>query len=62
MEPALSSRFNNLLDQSNAVVANPGFFSVGNHYSLPLDLDVGVFGSIPYELPIEVVRDALAVN
>ena len=50
--------FNNLLDQSTSVVVNPAMFAVENHYSLPVDLDLGIYDSVPCDLPREVVRDA----
>ena len=34
--PAHTSRFNNLLDQSNSVVVNPAIFSVENQFSPPV--------------------------
>ena len=54
--------FNNLLDQSTSVVGNPAIFSVGSQYSLSIDLDLGIYGSVPCDLPREVVWDTLAVN
>jgi len=51
-----------MLDQSTSVVVNPAILLVGSQYSLLVDLDLGVYGSIPCDLPREVVRDALAVN
>jgi len=62
VKPAHFSCLNNLVDQSSSVVVNPAILSVGSQYSLPVDLDLGVYGSVACDLPREVVRDALAVN
>ena len=60
--PLHTSRFDNLLDQSTSMVFNPTIFSVESHYSLPVDLNLGIYGNFPCDLPRVVVRDALAVN
>jgi len=60
--PTQISRCNNMLDHSTSMVVNPAILSVGSQYSLPADLELGVYGSVPCDLPREVVRDALAVN
>jgi len=56
------SHISQLVDQSTSVVVNPAILSVGSQFSLPVDLDLGVYGSVPCDLPREMVRDALPVN
>ena len=51
-----------MLDHSTSVVVNPPILSVGSQYFLPVDLELGIYGSVPCDLPREAVRDALAVN
>jgi len=51
-----------MLDHSSSVVVNPAILSVGNQYSLPVDLESGVYGSVLCDLPRKAVRDAPAVN
>jgi len=60
--PTHISRFKNMLDHSTSVVVNPAIPSVGSQYSLPVDLELGVYDSVLCNSPREVVRDALAVN
>jgi len=45
--PAHIFQFNNMVDHSASVVVNPAIPSVGSHYSLPVDLDLGVYGGVP---------------
>lgn len=54
--------FNEVIDQPNAPVVNPPPFYVGNHSSHSVDLGLGVFGSVPCDLPREVVLDALIMS
>ena len=44
---------------------NPALFVGENHYALPhipVNLDLGIYGSVHCDLPREVVWDALAIN
>ena len=53
---------NNLLDQPTSLVVNPPFLSIEHRDFQPVNLGLGVYGSVPCDLPKEVVRDALAIS
>jgi len=53
---------NNLLEQPSSLVVNPPLLSMEDRGFHPVNLGVGVYGSVPCDLPREVVRDALAIS
>ena len=53
---------NELIEQPTSLVVNPPLFPMGNHSSHSVDLCLGVFGSVPCDLPREVIRDSLAMS
>ena len=55
-------RLNNLLDQPTFLVINPPFLSMEDRDFHPVNLGSSVYGSVPCDLPGEVVRDALAIS
>ena len=53
---------NSMIEQPSSLVVSSSLLAVEDCGCPPVNLDVGVYGSVPCDLLREVVRDALAVN